>query len=109
MYSNSFNFSDFKNALEEIERPTDFSWCGPKPWVSLALEDRWKTKKTEVSNVCLRECGGGGDCMFYAISAAMHIGFPRDSTVFPYEQDDKERMQTARDWFAKSINESNVD
>lgn len=91
------------------------SMCGPTPWISITQANPlWKARNAAAGdhntygNVCVRECGGGGDCMFHAIATVMFIAFgASEPHLFPHNTP-QGRMQTVRGWMADSVTVDNV-
>jgi len=90
--------------------------CGPYPWVSLANANKaWQMKNKELNNgvlnLCVSECGAGGDCLFYAIANGMYIAYANDPMFSGISHPSKstERMKLARKWLADSLTIDNID
>jgi len=84
--------------------------CGPYPWVSVSKASAaWKARipqQPAVNNICVRECGGGGDCMFYAVSAGYALAHGK--TPQEIREQSQVLMKQARKWLADSITPDNV-
>lgn len=85
----------------------------PVPWQSLTLQKAWRaryvsrTPDPDLPHVCVRECGGGGDCLFYAISTGLYLS---EHTPEEFAKESaKSLMASARCWLARSITADNVE
>ena len=86
------------------------SFCGPLPWVSIMTRSGWAAAqrsefRPNMQNVCIRECGGEGDCLFYALGTAYAMS--EDRLLDP--QQNIEQMRQVRKWLAQSLTTRNIE
>lgn len=86
------------------------SFCGPLPWVSIMTRKGWAAAqqlefRPNLQNVCVRECGGEGDCLFYALGTAYAMSENR--LLSP--QQNYEQMLQVRKWLAESLTTRNIE
>ena len=84
--------------------------CGPSPWTSIArVSMAWHNRAQmmpQVGNLCLRECGSAGDCLFYALSHGLSVGVGEQD--FQNNRNARNKMLTVRQWLAESLTPENV-
>jgi hypothetical protein len=97
--------------VSEPERKGNLvSFCGPQPWVSIMSRPGWAAalrseSRPNMQNVCIRECGGEGDCLFYALGTAVAMSEDRLLDA----QNSYQQMLEMRKWLAKSLNTDNIE
>lgn len=90
------------------------SLCQP-PWqplisVSMKWRHRYETQGPEALNqICLRECGAGGDCLFYVVGIGYHLWQNPNLTKEAISQNSEQWMLEARAWAASGIHANNID
>lgn len=99
--------------MEEMSPPEPSSEsktvCGPFPWVPAVKASKgWASRAQNrpvpnLHTLCFRECGAGGDCMFYSIAAGFKMFKGEDPRTLT-----KADMLRARKWLADSITANNV-
>lgn len=60
-------------------------------------------------NVYVRECGGGGDCLFYAVAVGYHLALDPTLSRNDIRLHKLQWMEEARDWAARGISPANID
>lgn len=98
---------------DEEDEKISKSNCGPLPWYSVTTySPQWQQRKTnlpDVENICFRECGKGGDCMFYSIAYSYVTEVKGEICPSSTCPSLKEPMKQVRKWLANSITMDNVD
>jgi hypothetical protein len=105
---------------EEVKEPPQkrtkrvTSRCQP-PWRSLIessskWRQRYETKGPDtLDQICVRECGAGGDCLFYAVAIGYHLWENPDLSTQQIAQQSQEWMLEARKWAASGVTPNQIE
>ena len=98
---------------EEEKRVENKSMCGPIPWYSVTTNNKpWQNRVDllpDVTNICFRECGQGGDCMFYSIAYSYLTEIEGETCPSDACPSLHKPMKEVRKWLANSVTMDNVD
>jgi hypothetical protein len=85
-----------------------------RPWQPLLeVSGKWRQRydsrgPESLTQICVRECGAGGDCLFYAVAIGYQLWENPNLTTEEIEIQSDTWMLEAREWAASGITAKNV-